>query len=219
MQNDASASVKAKGKGKARAVTPVSEPENGNEFDESSSSGSEFVASEEDDIAGEEIMIDAAVQLSLQDALRNNASTSSGRTPHPSAAAVSRAAVAEKRIARSQEALTRAIRAAAETDSEDEDYEDARYSEPSESDCALSSSGSESEEKLPPKKKVVMLKKKVAMPKKKPEIMTFLDLKENRKQYLAEKRELRREQKALAQKLGRRLTYVCLMLCTSRAGF
>jgi DNA repair protein RAD16 len=213
MQKDASASVKAKGKGKARAVTPVSEPENGNEFDESSgTSGSEFVASEEDDTEDEEIMVDAAVQLSLQDARRNNASTSSSRAPRPSAAAVSRAAVAEKRIARSRKALTRAIRAAAETDSENQDDEDARYSESSESDSAVSSSGSESEE-------TPLAKKKVIEPMNKAVFMTLLDMKENRKQYLADRRELKKEHKALAQKLGRRLTHVCFLLCTLRAVF
>lgn len=154
------------------------------------------MASEEDDTEDEEIMVDAAVQLSLQDARQNNASTSSARAPRPSAAAVSRAAAAEKRIVRSQKALTRAIIAAADSDSEDENVV---YSL---SESEVSSSGSESEE-------APLLQKKAVKPSAKTVHMTFKEMKENRKQYLAERRELRKEQKALALKLGRNLTYVC----------
>lgn len=160
-----------------------------------------MASEDEDDSEDEEIMVDAAVRLSLQAVTQNNASTSSSRTHGPSAAAMLRAATAEKRIARNQRALTRAI-TAAHADDESEKGENAWASE---SESARSSSGSESDEEPLAKK----TQRKVTVEKSGTEFPSLKKVRlDNRNKSLEIRRELKKEERALMVKLGRRLTYV-----------
>jgi DNA repair protein RAD16 len=174
---------------------PESEPESAEEFKESSgTSGSEFVASEEDedDSEDEEIMLDAAVRLSLQTIATNGASTSSGRTLGPSPAAALRAAAAERRLARNQKALALAT----EYDDDDADASD--------SDSRSVTSMSDEE----PLAKKVKKPKKQTTARSKAVVTTLQDLRQRRKRALDLKKELKKEERELMAKLGRRLTHV-----------
>ncbi|KAF5364376.1 hypothetical protein D9756_000893 [Leucocoprinus leucothites] len=199
--------VKVKNKGKARAITPESEPESAVEFKESSgTSGSEFVASEEDGedhSEDEEIMLDAAVRLSLQSPATNGASTSSGRTSGPSAAAILRAAAAERRLARNSRALALAIEDVFDEENEADADENV---DSSESDSRMSDSESDEEPLAKKAKKPKAAKKPTAL-RSKAVVATFADLRQRKRQVSEVKKELKKEEKALAHKLGRRLTY------------
>jgi DNA repair protein RAD16 len=194
-----------KGKGKARVATPKNEPGSVEDTRESSgTSDSEFVLSdedEEDDTDDEEIMVDAAVRLSLQVPNTNGASTSSGRSSGPNADAVLRAVAAERRLARNKKALVRAIEEA------NEDYEEDQYgvaASDSDSQDVISSFDSESNEEPLAKKKA----NKSTVARSKVQVMTIADMRQHKNEAALVRRELKREQRALMAKLGRRLTYV-----------
>lgn len=194
--------ISDKAKGKARVTTPSSQPASGDEFQESSgTSGSEFVVSEEDNSEDEEIMVDAAVRLSLQTAISNGVGTSSGRQTGPSPAAVLRAEAAEQRLAH------RKMLAQYDEDIDEEDEEDDDYASNSDPPSVTSPASSESEEEPLAKKG-----KKAVKVRSKAVLSSLEDLRKLRKQTLAQKRELKKEERALAAKLGRRLTPVLFLL-------
>lgn len=156
---------------------------------------------QEDNTEDEEIMVDSAIRLSLQTAVSNGAGTSSGRTSGPSPAAVLRAAAAERRLARNKRALARAI----EKVNEEEDVKDEDEAMlDSDSQSVLSLSGSESEEE--PLAKAT--KKKPVTVRSKAVFSSFQELRELRKNALELRKELKKEERALMAKLGRRLTPV-----------
>ncbi len=153
------------------------------------------MASEEDNSEDEEIMVDAAVRLSLQAAVPNGAGASSGLTSGPSRAALIRAAAAEKRLARNNKLLNQI--------SEDIDNEDDDDYSDSDSQSITSISDKESEEEPLSKKE-----KKKAKVRSKAVISSLGDLRQHKKRELELKRALKKEERALAAKLGRRLTPV-----------
>lgn len=145
-------------------------------------------------------MLDAAVRLSLHSAATNGASTSSGRTSRPSAAAVLRATAVERRLARNNKASSLSIEGVLEGENEEDEEVDS-----SESDSRMS--GSESDEE-PLAKKAKIGKKPTAF-NSKAVVTISADLRQHKRSPLDIRRELRKEEKELMVKLGRRLTNVC----------
>ncbi|KAF9449564.1 hypothetical protein P691DRAFT_812231 [Macrolepiota fuliginosa MF-IS2] len=149
-------------------------------------------------------MVDAAVRLSLQTAASFGASTSSGRISAPNTDAVLRAAAAERRLARNGRAFARALLEATNEGNEDQDEDnDASYSG---SQSVLSSSDSESEEE--PLVDVTTTKKKKSVTvRSRAQFSSLAELKKQGKQTPDLKKALKKEERALALKLGRRLTH------------
>ena len=143
-------------------------------------------------------MLDTAVRLSLQSAATNGASTSSGYTSRLNAAAVLRATAAERRLARNRKASSLSIEDVFEGETEEDEEVNS-----SESDSRMSSSESDEE---PLAKKAKTTKKSKAFSTK--AVTTPADLFQYKRQALNIRRELRREEKELMYKLGRRLTNV-----------
>ncbi|KAF9480838.1 hypothetical protein BDN70DRAFT_877162 [Pholiota conissans] len=202
--------AKNNGKGRAKAPTPVSEDddpssveelsykdEDSSEIEESDDSGSEFKISDDEPMneEDEEIMLDAAVRISLQETTANGASSSTGRSG-PSPAAMLRAAAAERRLAHKN---------AVDVD----DYQMASEASASEDD-----EGSSDEEPLQAvvtKGKGKAKAKAKAPAKSKPKTMTVAEMKrarrEERKIALEGRRANKAEERELVKKLGRRLTH------------
>ncbi|KIM45770.1 hypothetical protein M413DRAFT_440809 [Hebeloma cylindrosporum] len=197
--------VSSKGKGKAKAVeTPVvSEDEEGNleynedeslKIEESDDSGSEFQASE-DEAEDEEIMVDAAVLMSLQTMSANGASTSA-RVAGPSPAATLRAAAAERRLARRNQMI----------EIDDSIAFDNAVLDVSDDDPASDTSSDEEplqKGKLKPSAKPT---KKLSAAKK----GTMTDgetRKAGRTAYLSSRRANKAKERGLIRKLGRKLTH------------
>jgi len=147
-------------------------------------------------------MLDAAVRLSLKSAATNGASTSSGHSSRLNVAAVLRAAAAERRLARNSKTSSLSIEDVFEGETEEDEEVDSSESD-SESDSRMS--GSESDEE-PLAKKAKTTKKSTAFSSK--TITTPADIFRHKRQALSIRRELRREEKQLMLKLGRRLTNV-----------
>jgi len=143
-------------------------------------------------------MLDAAVRLSLQSAATNGASTSSGHTSRLNAAAVLRATAAERRLARNSKASSLSIEDVFEGGTEEDKEVDS-----SESDSRMSSSESDKE---PLAKKAKTTKKSTALSSK--TVTTLAEIHKHKTQALNIRKELRKEEKELMLKLGRRLTNV-----------
>jgi len=194
-----------KGKGKAKAVvTPVASDDeeavedvleydeavddsgdDSAEIDESEDSGSEFHHSENEeyDSEDEEIMVDAAVRMSLQTISKDGAGPSSGKKIGPGTEAMIRAVAAERRLAR-------------QGNSDDEDFD-------------IGDLDSSDEEPLAKGKLVKKFDTDTA-----PKSMTMSELKqqqrERRKATAFARMFIKKEERELVKRLGRRLTYVSL---------
>jgi DNA repair protein RAD16 len=230
---------KGKGKGLVKS-TPATPSEDGNasivseaqleydedaEIDESEDSGSEFEAesdseddvpapryrraaqrrelsspeSDDDEEADEELMVDAAIQMSLQTA-RLDVSSSGGAGPSSRpklSASRAAAAAAERRLARSKKGVDDLEFDAATLETESEAMS-------SESEPLLEAKG-----KGKKKKQSAKIRDTSAATS-----MTFTELqtkrREDRRRALAARQANKVEERALAKKLGRKLTWVCL---------
>ncbi|KAF7297296.1 ATP-dependent helicase rhp16 [Mycena indigotica] len=226
--------TKNKGKGKAVESAPASDYDCGLEYDEkaelfeSEDSGSEFIGSDDDDpiqavdeddeedIDDDTVMIDAAIQMSLE--TQNSVNSTKLVSPNPQA--ILRARAAEARIASAkngkanlvddssmvldasdseEEVPLRKKKAPKKTKKvQDEEFDDelsAMSSEEYESDAPISRGKGKSKVTIKPKAKS----------------MTMAELRRQRKQERLRKRAERRvnimEERALRKKLGRKLTY------------
>ncbi|KAF8803919.1 hypothetical protein BYT27DRAFT_7195263 [Phlegmacium glaucopus] len=192
---------KNKGKGKSTAIdgTPaISDAEGASDFeddedesmeiDESDDSGSEFKINS--DVEDEEIMVDAAIRSSLQTASENIVGSSSKRVAGLNAASLRAAVAAERRLARMNAEFEFETPSASQSDESSSEEE-----EP----LATSSKG---------KGKGVVPK---PTKKRSKGIMTMSKLraarKEERSAFLLARRAMKKEERALATKLGRRLTH------------
>lgn len=176
-------------------------------LEESDDSGSEFVASDneqdvasEDDHEAEALMLDAAIRMSFE-TNRNVASSSATQIVSPNPAAVLRAAAAERRVTR------------ANKDIDVDDYpmggNDDAWSSDADSDLPLSKKGKKGPTKNGKKGVTVhdTTKKKH---------MTLAELrkakKEDRRKFNTARKELKAEEQALRKELGRALTYVSIFI-------
>jgi len=177
------------------------------EIEESDDSGSEFQASEDED-RDEEIMVDAAVLMSLRTVSANGVGTSSHVTG-PSFAAALRAAAAERRIASRYQTLyvgdSMAFENAVLDDSDDD----------------LASATSSNEEPLAKGKlRQTANPTKMITASKKKTMTNALRRKTERTMYLSSRRVNEAEKRDLVRKLGRKLTYVSTRISTlSRYAF
>ena len=171
------------------------------EIDESDLSGSEFQLDE--DSAQEEIMLDAAVRMSLQTAAQNGAGPSSGRVTGSKSVAVKYAAAAERRLATGMRAMTDA--------KDDEDMSD--LSDISSEEVEPSSKGKGKTKKVVPRApKGPMGALTWATWEAANVTISFTEWKAKqknlRKGLLAARRANKAEERAMIKKLGRRLTHV-----------
>ena len=157
---------------------------------ESDDSGSEFQASE-DEVEDEEIMVDAAVLMSLQTTSANGAGTSSC-VAGPSPAATLRAAAAERRLARRNQMVEFTNSGALDVSDDDPASDTSSDGEP-----LLKG-------KLKPSAKS---RKKISAVKKR--MMTDAEKrKAERTSYLSSRRANKAKERDLIRKLGRKLTHV-----------
>jgi len=161
---------------------------------ESDDSGSEFQASE-DDVEEEEIMVDAAVLMSLQTMSANGAGTS-GCVTGPSPAATLRAAAAERRLAHGIQMVDDSI---ALTNSGALDVSD---------DDPASDTSSDAEPLLQGKLKPSAKSRKKLSAVKKRTMTDAEKRKAERTSYLSSRRANKAKERDLIRKLGRRLTHV-----------
>lgn len=222
---------KDKGKGKARAPqgsSPDTEEvqiasdygldydETAPVVDESDGSGSEFVASEDEavpedededeDEADEELMVDAAVRMSLQMAnmSSNLAGSSSTQLAAPSIAAVLRAAAAERRLARGNKGVDVDD---SHMDMDDGDDIDASSSESDDEPLVKRGKGKGKALAGKASRKVTLRDTSI------PTHMTMRNWKKEQRRLLsAARRQNKKEELALMKELGRRLTHVSYSL-------
>ena len=169
------------------------------EIDESDPSGSEFQLDEES--AQEEIMLDAAVRMSLQTAAQSNgAGPSSGRVTGSNSVAVQCAAAVERRLATGMRAMADA--------EDDEDLSE--LSDISSEEVQVPSKGKGKAKKVAPKGRMGPLS--WAAWQAANVTMSFADWKAKQKnlvkELLAARRANKAEERAMINKLGRRLTHV-----------
>jgi len=178
------------------------------EIDESDPSDSEFQPDEDEE--AEEIMLDAAVRMSLQTAARNNrAGPSFERVTGPSSVAVKCAANAERRLAISTRPMA--------DDEDDEDLSD--LSDISSEEVQVSSKGNGKVKKAPDVPKGRLGPLTWAAWQAANVSMSFAEWKARQKilfkDLLAARRANKAEERAMIRKLGRRLTHVSHSLFTS----
>ena len=159
------------------------------------------MSEDENDEENEELMLDAAVRMSLQTTRTNGASTSSGRVAGPSPAAMRAAAAAERRLARQRKDI--------DVDDEQEGLEyQGSDSEASEDDFE-----GESSEDEPLTSTKIAPAKGGKIPAAVKRSMTVSEMnrarKEQRKLDLSARRANKKDERELMAKLGRRLTHVC----------
>ena len=180
----------------------VSDEDSEPEIEESEDSGSEFEIDEEQDKEDQEIMLDAAVRLSLQTASPNGAGSSSKRAAGPNPAAILRAAAAERRLAMTH-------RAANDAEFNSDDLDGIEIDEDG------SSSDEEALSKGKGKATAKPTKKIVPMSTTSENSMTISEMRQSqraaRKAFLSARRANKKEERALITKLGRRLTHVCFL--------
>jgi DNA repair protein RAD16 len=163
-----------------------------------------------DDVTDEDIMVNAAIEMSLQTARPPHASSSSNKLISSNPAAVLRAAAAERRLTRAQKNL------------DVDDFEMAADSDD------VSASDSEEEpliKKGKGKSKAISTNKKAVAIRdtSSTKAMTMLELRkmrrEERRRTTAERKKNKMEELSLMKKLGRRLTYVSLFSRTAVPAF
>jgi DNA repair protein RAD16 len=163
---------------------------------ESDDSGSEFQASEDEE-EDEEIMVDAAVLLSLQTMSANGAGTSdcvAGSSP----AAILRAAAAERRLARRNQMVEIGDSIAFKTSGALDVYDDDPASSVSSDEEPLSKGKLKPSAK--PTKQISAMKKRTMTDAEKRKV--------ERTAYLSSRRANKAKERDLIRKLGRRLTHV-----------
>lgn len=177
------------------------------EIDESEDSDSEFQldsdsAQDEED---ETVMLDVAVRMSLQTALRNNgAGSSSGDATGPGRAVVARAVAAERRLAKRRK-TTAFVNRNFDEDEDEDDIFDA--SDSSSEEIPLSKGKSKLAGTVKSAKKVAPYSTTSA----KDNLSTDKWQKsqtEHRRSFLSARRAVKKEQRAEVARLGRRLTHV-----------
>ncbi|KAF7307768.1 ATP-dependent helicase rhp16 [Mycena kentingensis (nom. inval.)] len=228
--------TKNKGKGKAKAPTSDSEsPRDDAEFEESDDSGSEFIASddnepvqnfadsddENDDGDDDAVMLDAAIHMSLQ-ARTGLASSSSNKLVSPNPQAVLRARAAEARLAAAKKGKADIVDDSAMLVDSDDDVplrkrrgKNAKNTKPSKNsdldfDDELSAITSDEGEVFVPEGKGKG-KAKTATIKARAKTMTVSEMRRQKKEERLARRLAAREniveERALRKKLGRKLTY------------